>query len=861
MTRRTLNALSGSFNRNWLVAAGLLVPLAVLYRRLLFENQTWQDFDFLLSYGPRYELLQSGLKSGSIPLWTDAYLGGFPIAFSEFGWFYPVTWLFLTLLPMPLAYHAETAFGLLLAAASAYWLARIWGLDRSAAFLAAYLFAFGPFVFATSRFLNYADIFFVLPAGLAATEKIARGRFIFVPALAVIVAVAILAGHPQIALMLVSAIGAYGVFRAVQLYRERGGRASLKYAGLLALVLALALASGAPRLLPVLAVTAESTRASGLDFGTASGGSASPWSLLLGYIYPSFEIPRILDGQLRAEPLAYTGLLAIPLITLAIWTRRREPTVIFLAGLAVVAWVLALGSFTPVFEILHRLPLWGFVRQPGRFIVLVAFAFAFLSGFGLQVLRKESARRLRLTRAISRLLVGYAALILAATVLTTILLSAAAGPIRDIANRAIDRFVVGGPGRFGSAEQYYATFDLLFKNLQKSFTLASWTPAFTLAAAILSALVIWGYVRGKISPRAAVGAVTLVLAADVFFSLGHGIDAIPARYFEAPTATAHSSVIPPDSRVFSYRGLADKWELSVGTGDRLNQTQRDQIEYLFLRQVLTPNLPMRSGLSSIDGYENLMSRRQAEILSYLGSERTTLSGFASDPISPEEEKARILGDRMPVFAALGVDAVFSGTSVDASLGESRVSIDVEFPEWAGVDQTVWIYGVPATLGRAYLTELWQPDDSTLPTSSILDSLAESPPGSVFVDGDPGFPSSDAEPAGRILSSHSSDGTRTYRVDVDRTALFVSNSFVTRGWKAEVDGRQSPYLTVNRFAAAVTLEPGEYVVRFAYSPPDWAVARGLGIAGGISITVLAVIAVVREIGVRRRAVPSGPATND
>ncbi len=109
---------------NWLVAAGLFLPLLILYRRLLFENQTWQDLDFLLSYGPRYELLRAGLGVGSVPLWSDAYLGGFPIAFSEFGWFYPVTWLFLTWLPMPIAYHAETAFGLLFAAVSAQWLAR-----------------------------------------------------------------------------------------------------------------------------------------------------------------------------------------------------------------------------------------------------------------------------------------------------------------------------------------------------------------------------------------------------------------------------------------------------------------------------------------------------------------------------------------------------------------------------------------------------------------------------------------------------------------------------------------------------------------------------------------------------------------
>ena len=845
---------------NWLVAAGLLIPLLVLYRRLLFENQTWFDFDFLLSYGPRYELLQAGLKSGSLPLWTDGYLGGFPVPFSEFGWFYPVTWLFLTLLPMPLAYHAQTAFGLLLAALSAYWLARTWGLNRTAGFLAAYLYAFGPFVFATSRFLNYADIFFVLPAGLAATENIARGRLIFVPALAVIVTVAVLAGHPQIALMLVSAVAAYGVFRAVQLYRNDGVGKSLKLAGLLALAFVVALASGAPRLLPVLAVTAESTRAGGLDFATAAGGSASPLSLLLGYVYPSFQVPRIFDSPVRAEPLAYSGLLAIPLITLAVWTQRKRSTVIFLAGLAVIAWVLALGGLTPVFEILHRLPLWGFFRQPGRFIVLVAFALAFLSAFGLQALLKESTRRLRLTRVISRLTAGYAALLFAGSVMATILLNVRQGWIRDLANRPIDRFVVGGQDRFDSAEQHQKALELSFEKLQEPFTLANWTPAFTLVAAILSALVIWAYVRGKISSRAAAGAATLVLAVDLFVSVGHGIDTVPVRYFEAAPEISSSPALPANSRVFSYRGLSDKWELSVGT-KHLKRTVRDQIEYLFLRQVLTPNLPMRSGLTSIDGYENLMSRRQAEILSFIGSERTTRRGFASDPHSQEEEKARILGERLPVLAALGVDAVLSGTSIRDSLGEPADWIDVEFPDWARVDQRVWIYPVPRTAGRAYLTENWRIDPPNLQTSSILESLAASPPGTVFVDGDPGFPSRESAPGGRLLSARSSNEMRAYQVQVDRTTLFVDNSFITRGWKAEVDGRQVPYLTANRFGAAVTLTPGQHTVRFSYSPPNWNVALGLGIAGGSSIVILAGAAAVRAARSTRQADRAGKVAED
>ena len=842
------------------VIASLLVPLLVLYRRLLFEDQAWLDFDFLLSYGPRYELLQAGIRAGEIPLWSDGYLGGFPVAFSEFGWFYPITWLFLAVLPMPLAYHAEAAFGLLAGGLLAYWLARTWGLTRIPGLVAAYLYMFGPFVFATSRFLNYADIFFVLPAGLLATEQLARGRLIFAPALAAIIAVAIIAGHPQIALIFVSTIAAYGIFRIVGIYRESGPRPAIRLGGLLVAALVLALAAGAPRLLPVLAITGESTRAGGLDIATAAGGSASPWSLLLGYIYPSFEIPKVLGDQIRAEPLAYSGLLAIPLIVLALRFQWRRPAVVFLAGLGVVAWILALGSFTPVFEVLHRLPLWGFFRQPGRFIILVSFAMAFLTAFGLEALREEGADR-RTVRLMARILAWYAAILLIATVITTVFLSAAEGSIRDLANRAIDRFVVGGVGRYGSPEQYYATFDLFFQRLQKAFTLTSWTPTFTLAAAILSAGVFWALIRRKLSPRAAVGAAGVILAADVFLSLGHGIDAVPAGLIKTPPKSVSALGLESGGRVLSYRGLADKWELSVGTGDRLNRTQRDLIEYMFLREVLTPNLPMRRGIDSIDGYENLMSGRHAELLSYLGSERTTIAGFASDPIMPENVKAELLGDRMRVLAAYGIDRVLSGTSLDAALGASKAAVEVDLPEWAGVDQTVWIYEVPGSLGGAYVTEGWRLDDPSLSAEAFLEGLSSAPLGTVFVDLEPDFVSRGGDPVVRQPNSAASDTNRTYRVAVERPSLLVVNSYVGSGWSARIDGRPAKYLTANRFAAAVALEPGAHVVEFTYSPPNWTPARWLGVGGGVTTGLVALLVGIRSRFSVRRPVRSVPEESD
>ncbi|HCU73803.1 MAG TPA: hypothetical protein DGO43_08340, partial [Chloroflexi bacterium] len=116
-----------SASRRVLVGVGLLWPLLLLYRELLFSGSAWLDLDLLLSYQPRYTILANGIRDGHIPLWTDGMLSGFPIAFSEFGWFYPLTWLLLSVLDPLRAYTLELALGLVFAAVAAYWLGRGWG--------------------------------------------------------------------------------------------------------------------------------------------------------------------------------------------------------------------------------------------------------------------------------------------------------------------------------------------------------------------------------------------------------------------------------------------------------------------------------------------------------------------------------------------------------------------------------------------------------------------------------------------------------------------------------------------------------------------------------------------------------------
>ena len=826
--------------RRALVTVGLLTPLLALYRDLLFGNAPWLDLDLLLSYQPRYALLAEGVREGRIPLWADGMLAGFPVAFSEFGWFYPLTWALLLLFEPLRAYFVELALGLTLAAGAAYWLGRVWGLTRLGAFVAAFLFTYGGFVFATSRFLNYADIFFALPAGVGAIELIARGQRRYSGLLAVSAAVTALAGHPQIALLWGFV---WAVFTATRLWWVWGDQGLRRVAAALGWIVAAAvtgLAVSAVRLLPTITTTGLSTRAGGLDFSIASQGSIPPWSLVLGYLYPSFEIPRVLNETLNAEELLYLGLAAPALALIAVVVGRRERLVWFLSGLVLLTWVLAMGSFSLGFPLLHKLPFFEFFRQPARFGIAASFGLAYLAAVGLERVRSDDLRSSLLVRWIGRAWVWLAGLIGAGTVAATIVLTGFAFLIVPYAYDYIDRVIVGSEGRFLTAERYYRTFDQLYERMTAAFSLEYWAPRWSLLAALLTAWIFWRFFRERITPASAQAALVGVVMLDVALAPAHHIPTVPDGWYARDPIAGR--VIPSDSgdewRVFSYRGLAQKFELSTAAGTALDRTRRDLLEYVFLNETFTPNLAMTGGRASLDGYENLMPRPTAEFLAYVGSERTTLPGFASDADLDAEGRAGLLRRRAPALGAANVRFLTSGVPIDAPMLMEVQAEALELPAWASVDQPLHVYEIRDWAPRAWITRHWLIMDADTDPSEALDAIAERPD-RVLVDRDPGIKPASGAWKDVVHPPERAAERVTVRVELSHPGLLVFNESMFPGWVATVDGRPTEMVTVNTLMRGVPIDSaGVHTVVMSYAPPGFAAGIVVSLAALGVLTALA-----------------------
>ncbi|MCY4112568.1 MAG: hypothetical protein OXG33_01340 [Chloroflexi bacterium] len=809
---------AGAGRHRLLVAIGLLAPLLILYRGVLFAGEAWLDFDLLLTFQPRYRLLAAGLAEGRIPLWMDGVLGGFPVAFSEFGWFYPLTWGLLRVFEPLRAYFIETSLGLMLAAASAYGLGRVWGLSRRGAFLAAFLYAYSPFVFATARLLNWADIFFVLPAGLLAIERIAQGRRAWAVGLAVITGIAGLGGSPQIALLFVSVWLVYALFRLTWTWCEAGRAPAFEVGAWLLASVVLGLALGAVRFLPTIETTALSGRAGGLEYTAAAAGSIPPWNLVLGYLYPSFEFPRVLDETLNAEELLYLGILTPVLTLLALVAARRHRVVRFLAVLVVVAWVLAMGAYSLGFPLLHKLPLFSFFRDPSRFGIPATFGLAFLAAFGFELLPRPDLAAARAVGWLVRAWTWLAGLIAGGTLAATITLTGFAFLIVPYGYDYIDRVIVGSEGRFLTAERYYRTFDQLYARLESAFSLAGSTPRLVLVTAVLGALLIWAYRRGALRGVHAQIGVGAVLAVDLLLAPGHVIPTVPAEWYDRPSPLLAVSADDRDGRFFSYRAQAQKFELSTATGDRLLRDQRDLLEWVFLTATRAPNLALDGGPRTIDGYENLMPRSTAEFLAFVGSERAIVPGFASDASLDAAARLDILESRLGALAAANVRYITSGVPLPIEGLREVHAGTVPLPDWAGVEQPLYVYEIDNWRPEAWIARRWSVVDDP---ESMLEQLAERPE-HAFVSRDPGIdPGQDSSRSDVIGPIARGPERIDLSVDLAAPGLLVLNHAPNPGWSAEVNGRPAEILTVNLVARGLALPAGAHEISMRFEPPGFA----------------------------------------
>jgi hypothetical protein len=375
-------------------------------------------------YYPLTEWTTGELRQGRLPLWLPLIFGGYPLlADGEVGPLYPPDLALFVTLPMPQAYAWMRALHYGIAALGTYVLARILGAGGFGATIGGLSFAYGSFLVGHLQHDNILRSASWLPWLLAAAELAlrheGRRRIWAILGGAVVYALMSLGVHIQPVLLSTLALGAY--LLAGPLVRPSGGAiagasrdawASIRRWLLARCVVGFGTVGlggllAAAQLVPLYVLGSRSLRPALVTYDYATSYAISPvqmLTLVLPYMF-HFDAERHWALWSPHESTLYVGVgtLVLALVGTA-FVRTRA--VVFFAALGAISLTLCLGDYLPIkpYSLIWNLPGFAYLRAPARFSLLFELAVACLAALAATWLERRA--RGHAPRALGALLLG-----------------------------------------------------------------------------------------------------------------------------------------------------------------------------------------------------------------------------------------------------------------------------------------------------------------------------------------------------------------------------------------------------------------------------------------------------------------------
>jgi hypothetical protein len=872
---------------------------------LIFGGRVLAGFDIVNSYYPQKQLLRSILSQGLFPHWNPLIFGGRPLQGDiQTGLFYPLNLPFW-ILPLTWAFTVTTLLHFWLAGwGMALW-SRRWLHSEAAAYLAAVLFMLaGRFTVITGAWgiVLLPQTAAWLPWLLWAWHRLAqsldeeldRAPWDFA-AVVLLLAVAALAGSPQIAFYNGLALGVYALVlawgAAPGMADENAGRSAageaterpllpLRLRPVLLLGAAAGLAAGlcAVQLLPTQLLIGQSwDRARGASWDYVTDGSLEPRMLLTAVSPRFFGHPRdefLYWGESGYHEVsnyvtAAGPFLALLLLALGVqaFVRQRSRTGVarafgvdvparrhatFFVLLLLAAAVLAPGKHSPVFWLAyHLVPGFDRFRVPARLMLWATLAVAGLAGRALDVLLGERDERQGTGSGLGRRspLGAVAGLTVGGLAVLAVLWIAAP---QLGASLGIEQL---------RPRQGQTTADWMREIETQQATARGEVLEFALQWALVGALAA-GIVLAPASARRRRGvlAACLVVGCGVRLAM-HGwlfTTAAPSSAFEprsfSPAESAELAKLPATVQPPFYprteRVALLERELSQGGRflwlDSLLDWRFDQNQ-----PELLMDRPIVHGLAQMRGYDPVNSRRFGLFMNAVSDlpPDTNPRGFM---FVPDMDLSRI---RWSLLQAWDCRVVLTYTA-------SGEGADLEeIARWTFRSD---VDGSPQVLRALRFREPWGPARLCRPivarAGMALEALSvwmgqpdfDVRAMAIVEGGDPLAvlaaepwlsqppPSGDGAPAGPVRVVRSEAGRWEFDVQAPQPALLVVADGYYPGWQARVDGVAVPVVAANLAQCGVPVPAGRHRVEMFFRPREF--VQG-ALVSGLSL-MLMVLVVVR-----------------
>ncbi|HEY8484890.1 MAG TPA: YfhO family protein [Longimicrobiales bacterium] len=743
------------------ISAGIYFGLALLFFLPAFlPGRHVFGTDYLIGSYPFHVFISERFAEGALPKWVPHVYGGLPLFSNPGTTFYPFRFLADLLLPVSLLFPAIYVIQFGLAGLGMNLLARELGVRSWIAFLAGLVYQFTgltmSYVYAghDGRIIvaTLAPLFlFFLHRGIR-TGHLAP----FVGAAATI-AFSLLSFQIQSNYYLLLAGLAWGIFALVhfRLIRQPAALARRVAMGVGAVAFGFAVAS--VNFLPFQGYVAESPRAGERGYEYATSWSMPP-AEITGLAVP--EHAGILQYYHGENPIKlhteYVGALVLALFLLGLVYSRKNRYWWFFLVLGIITLTISFGGHTPIYRLYYELlPGTKKFRAPSISLFLLSLSLVAMAALTLErlaALRQERAEGARTAghRAstapdplspASWLLGGF----VLASVLVIGIASASSAPAPEL-----KAHFIGGATRFA-----------IF--------------------AVMTAGVLWLWLRDRVPTLAAAGLLTLVSLADLWV--------IDQKFFE--TVESPEVMFAPDDVVQFLQAQpqpARTWVLPFPPGAVYRGTPGNYLMLFDLEQA--------------GGEHGNMLRTYAE---YVGAGTRTYidwHNFLQDP--------RFLH-------AANIRYIVSGVPLDA-------------PFFKEVHRgSAFVYENTNALPRAYLVPEAIPTDKPDGALEIMRGDAFDPSRMAVVNGrvEP-LPDTPLEGSAEIVE-HTPDRV-VVRTRANRPALLVLADNYYEGWKATVDGQEVPVLRTNHTFRGVVVGEGEHTIRFEFQPSSLYTGLRIYLAG-------------------------------
>lgn len=787
---------------------------------LLLENYAWKQF------------IIEQLQQRELPLWNPYAFAGMPfLATGQHSALYPFSLLFYVL-PLWRAYGWFAVSQLFVAGACAYVFLRGLRLPRLAA-------AGGAVVYQLSLFMVVSTVFPMIVAGAAwlplvlacigwiVERRPALGRrpasLPWVALGAIAIGCQILAGHPEVIYYSALISAAYAAYLLVDSARK----AARTHAWTTAIwaqvrpvfyLIAMALAGagiGAVQLIPLLDIVRHNFRTGSATLQQILGW-AYPSRRIIAFLIPNFfgnpshheyfdvfawrwmparvnafgQPIEVIDWGIKnyVEGGAYVGILPLLLsaIALVTWARSHiahkaatsEPAASapfadarlpFFLGLALLCLAFVFG--TPLYALVYALPGIGQLHSPFRWVWPLSLCVAVMSACGLATLQRAR----RLTAVTGGLAIGAGTAVLVALAAARLFYDRIAATMDNLV-----RELARAPEAFADGRMFFSY------EARQVLILACVLIASGLALRLSSSRLTLPRWLGPLGGRPLWGPLALVVIVLDLLVAGYGFNpAVDPQLLEAR---------PPAVRFLQNLAQTEgPWRVTTFDPDG--------------RKPLNANLAWLVGLQDVRGYDSIILKSYADYMTAIEPQ----GELQYNRIAPISNPASL---DSPLLDLLNVRYVVSLAPITS-------------PKYTLVyDDEVKIYRNEGAAPRAFTLPLTAARHSADP----LDSLRALDPRQWVVVDDPAAPHTAGELASPAALSPAEVVTYTAN-EVELTARVAEESYLVLadsyypGWLAYIrpagaspqSEEQTQILRVDGNFRGVVLSPGDWTVRFRFSP--------------------------------------------